>query len=1053
MWPEPEQAPDADVPTKVDGTPAQPPSSLPAAPARYELLELIGAGGMGRVFKARDPRLNRHLALKFIRDNEPALVGRFLREAQAQARIDHEYICKVYEVGETSGQPYIAMQYIEGQSLKAMKRALRLEEKVEVMRKVALGLHAAHRQGLVHSDIKPANIMLERREDGALHPYVMDFGLAREIEAQGQTQTGAIEGTPAYMPPEQLRGEVHKLDRRTDVYALGATLYELLCGKPPFTGQSSLELMLEALHEEPQPLRTLEPSVPRDVETIVMRCLEKDPARRYDSARTFAEDLGHYLDGEPILARPPTLGYLALKKARKHRALVAVSTAALVAVLAFGGMWARARSAAARQAAAAQEIGRDIAEMDLFLRYALALPPHDTAREKAVIRARMKGIEELLSREPGPSDGPAHYALGRGHLLLEEPEPASSHLQAALDAGYRTPEVRRSLGLALGALYERRLAEIRRIDDRQTRAAREREIEERYLSPALGHLKESGSAAVGPWAHVDALVAYYEKRHRDAATMAAAAAAASPWFPEASKLAGDALMAEARRENERGEHDSALRDLDAAIGAYRTVAEMMRSDPVPEEALAEAWIVRMEIEIERGGSPKEARDRVVAACDAALAIDGRRAGAHSKRARAHWHWARMLLGRGEDASPALELALASAREALHIDPEDAITHDSVGNILYHMAHHERRSGEDPRPTLERALESYERAIRIDPSFAWPYNDAGASLLEEASYEAAHGIDPRPSLDRAAERLVRALEVQPSYPFPRQNLAFTEGSRATYELHRGKDPREAAGRALEHCQKALRDNPRDAYSHANHGWVQLIVAEYELASGGAPVPTLERARESLRAASNLNPTQAEVQKMLGLADMLHARHLLGARSDATEALREGRAALARAIELDGRDPDIRRSLAELELLAARNAIARGQDAAPALDKAAKALSKALELSDDQPEAWALMAELHRARAEQARESRKPVEEHVRLGISTAERALAAYPRMPKALAALGALDLELARARPPGAERKEAARRARARLDEALRENPLLRGELAPLLDEAAALDS
>src|SRR4051812_11734965 len=178
------------------------PGSVRAFPVpgwdRYEIVEFLGAGGMGRVFKARDPRLNRFVALKLIRGDEPELIRRLLREAQAQARVDHENVCKVYEVGEVEGLPYIAMQYIVGDSLKEARDRMTLDQKVEVMRQVAVGLHAAHRLGLVHRDIKPANIMLEPDEDGGLHPYVMDFGLAREVQADGPTMTGTIEGTPAY---------------------------------------------------------------------------------------------------------------------------------------------------------------------------------------------------------------------------------------------------------------------------------------------------------------------------------------------------------------------------------------------------------------------------------------------------------------------------------------------------------------------------------------------------------------------------------------------------------------------------------------------------------------------------------------------------------------------------------------------------------------------------------------------------------------------------------------------------------------------------------------
>jgi tRNA A-37 threonylcarbamoyl transferase component Bud32 len=179
---------------------------------RYEFIKLIGEGGMGRVYKARDPKLNRFVALKFIRCEDPGMVSRFAREAQAQARIDHPHICKVYEASEYEGHPYITMQYIDGLSLGDAKKKLTIDEKVRIIKEVAEALHAAHRLGLIHRDIKPANIMLEKVENDNWHPYVMDFGLARDMEGIDKTKSNMIVGTPAFMSPEQARGDLNRMD-------------------------------------------------------------------------------------------------------------------------------------------------------------------------------------------------------------------------------------------------------------------------------------------------------------------------------------------------------------------------------------------------------------------------------------------------------------------------------------------------------------------------------------------------------------------------------------------------------------------------------------------------------------------------------------------------------------------------------------------------------------------------------------------------------------------------------------------------------------------------
>jgi len=329
----------------------------------YDTAVPIGSGGMGEVFKAWDKELERWVALKYLRHDDPELVERMFREARAQARVDHPGVCKVYEVGEEDGRPYIAMQYVEGPLLDEAARDMTLEQKVLVVKQVAEAVAAAHAVGLIHRDLKPANIKVGETEDGQLRPYVLDFGIAREQEVSGLTVTGQILGTPGYLSPEQARGEVTTLDRRTDVFSLGVILYELLGGQNPFGGGSDAEVLVQLLEGEPTPLRRLAPDVPRDLETVIMTCLEDRLDRRYQSARELADDLERFLDGEPVQARPISIMSRVARKARRNKVAATLALVSAVVVLglvaALVGTWVKYTSDLRRERNEALEARRE----------------------------------------------------------------------------------------------------------------------------------------------------------------------------------------------------------------------------------------------------------------------------------------------------------------------------------------------------------------------------------------------------------------------------------------------------------------------------------------------------------------------------------------------------------------------------------------------------------------------------------------------------------------------------------------------------------------------
>ncbi|TKD12640.1 protein kinase domain-containing protein [Polyangium fumosum] len=1043
------------VPLVLPGPPAERRGVPPSLSERYQDITFVGEGGMGTVYRAMDPRLGRTVALKLLKGDDPDLWRRFLGEARAQARIQHDHVCRVYEAGQADGEPYIAMQFIDGEPLSRFRDRLTLEQRVKLMLEITAAVHEAHRLGLIHRDIKPGNILVERREDGSLKPYIMDFGLAREVSDRGQTRTGAVVGTPAYMPPEQAKGDVRAMDRRSDVYSLGATLYDVIVGHPPFVAEHPWKLLMMVAYEDAPTIGKVQKGVPSELATIVMKCLERDPSRRYDSARALAEDLQRYLDGEPILAKRASIGYVLWKKARKHKLLASVLTLGAVSSLVFGGVWVRAQRQAAEQAELARELGEGVKEMELFLRAAYAYPLHDVERERDVVRVRLAEIEQQMADAGKVGQGPGHYAIGRGHLALGDPEGAREHLEEAIAAGYSSPDLRYALGRAIGEIYQRALAETRRITNEEERKKKVAELSRELRDPALGHLRAAMGARIEVPAYAEGLIALYEGKNEEAAAKAREAFEKAPWMHEAKKLEADALFAEGSkyRHDAAFDHEKMKSYFEPAARAYAAAANMGRSDPEVHRAACELWEKTAWAALNSNADRRVPFEAGVEACD--RAVQASRRDGRSLVQRALFLIARanaVSSSNAKDSAQAIvEAAVDAAKEALRARPQDVMARYALATALHERAKLLDTRGQDL--PIEDVIQAYLRVQELDPLFTWSYNELGQVYILASDIDRRKGRDARRALENARRQFERALALDPGFSLPAFMIVEVLAMLVDTSLERG----EAADAHVKDALDALAafdkrsavDPWRTAYWKAR---TYRILGGHELALGRDPRRFTKAAIDAIRGFAGDSPRDMFFLIEGARCRQLEAEHGLREGLDPSSLLAEARRWVGDAAAINGGTNVALRILdARIQIVTLRAELRRGSAAAASFDTAFMIMAPVLEEAKEQATPYQVMSEVHGLRAQWSARAGRRFQEDLAEGLRMAEKALAKNPHMATAFAAMGQLHLVEARASQVESERVAAARRAKEAFDAALRENALLARKYEEELKESAAL--
>ncbi|WP_243294068.1 protein kinase domain-containing protein [Geothrix mesophila] len=862
---------------------------------RFESLELLGEGGMGRVFRATDTRLRRVVALKLLRRDDPELIRRFIHEAQLQARVDHPNVCRVHEIGEWRGQPYIVMQFIAGETFLQAARTLSLEELLRLMKEVCEGVHAAHRMGLIHRDLNPANLMVERLEDGSTRASVLDFGLARGLGDGRLTETGRVMGTVSYMSPEQARGHTALLDRRTDVYSLGATLYELLTGDPPFEGEG-LERMSRIVRDDPVPVRRLVPTIPADLDTVVLTCLQKDPRRRYPTARALGDDLQRILDGEPIQARAATPMEQLGRWIRKHKALVTASAAILLTAAVFGGFALRERLRAQAQAAYAQRFAQAAERIEALARYLRIQPARDLTRDQADLRSRVEALSQEVQAAGSLAAPPGSYALGRARLALDDPAGARHQLERAWALGFRTPEAAHAEGRALAAIYQIELGKASALPDPELRRRRLDELKGTLRMPAADWLRRGASASLEPQAFRTGLLMLMEGQPQEAIRLAREAQAQAPWFYEALRLEAEAWLAQARFAQEAAVARPALE----AAGRALAEAELRAPCDVDlleldlrrwQEAVAQGW--------QTGADPEVPVLAQVAVADRWARLEPTAAGPLAWRARAQGEMARFLAFRDKDPGAWLTRAKTDAEEALRRDPGEVEASTARASVLRTEGYRLMSRGADPSPRLQEAMAAADQGLRLDPTHLVLMNIRNSALL-----------------------------------------AWIDHARL-----RGTYQRAAVLPHLQQARTEAKAHPDDAYFQANFGSVALAVARAEVDPGGDPSADAEEAVLAYEAALKTQPHHVGFHRGILMARAAQARAMTRDGRDPEAVLAQARTEFKRAREAQLPLATLAPYVMDALLSAATRAQAQGRDARGYLNEASELLPHLESTTED------------------------------------------------------------------------------------------------------------
>ncbi len=960
---------------------------------RYRLLAQLGQGGMGVVWRAWDPLLCREVALKQIHPNRAGgddAVHRFLREARVAARLRHPGIVGVFDIGVAEGQPFVTMEFIEGDSLADGPPDRSLADQVRILADVADAVGHAHTQGVIHRDLKPSNVLIDR----AGRAFVADFGLAKEVAPEPGsdsggpplTLSGQVLGTPAYMSPEQVEGDAEAIGPRSDIWSLGVMLFEILTDRLPFGVDGTFKTLYAVLHDDPEPPRSLRPGVPAELEAVCLKALEKDPTGRYAGAGEFAAELRRWLGGEPVLARKHTGAFRVWRAMARRKALVLGALAVLCGFLLVLG-WVGHERTRARERATAM-LAR-IAPLVQRFEDSVYTRPTDMETRKLIAEQPLGMLDQLISDHPGL--GAAYAWRGMVRRLLHQDDSAVADFDRACTLEPGSPLCRILRGMDRVERYVRlRGLPIAMVgptgivfaepnpDTPETSALRQGGLRDLQV---LATEKDGTSGDLAPAdlrivRALAILAAGVEDSRLDAFRELEGLD-----HPKAWKLRGDLLYRRHRFEE--------------AIESLQRAVERWPQDDAGWVALGDARVAAaMELR-QRGRDSRAAFGRAIEAFEEALRINSDEHRARFSRASALQWLGSVEFERGGDALSTLEKARAEFDALSRRTAIQEYLLNNRGNVFQSMGEVKMRRGHDPMPDYRAAIADFESALALDPSMVSPRHNLATIPALIGDYDASRGVDPRPLYRESISALRALLAIHPRYSLAWSNLGRSLLSLAEAEIQAGADPVPGLEEATAALSAALAEVPDMILTWNHRGNVHVYRAMAAQARGEDPLPWYAKAQADIDRALELAP--GEPDSLLNRGQVRHrlGEWLLARGRDAEEELQRALEDYGGSLRTNPAQPATWANRAGVLMLLGDAAHARGENPEPLYLRSVQDATQSLELNPRHAPGWNNRGLAHHNLGEVAERRGEDPTPHYRRAIAQFDEALALSPGLPSA----------------------------------------------------------